>query len=264
MNRHWVVGVILLSFAWPVWAQSPSQPATDTAIRSQAIEPLEAPKASASAGSSVRLVGRKGDAYAVNPDGTVIAIPKQRLVFRNQAAVSMTKPSADTAPAAEEAASAETPAGEPPAGDAPVEETPGEGEPAPASDTEEPEPAGEEPQGQPAEQSAEEPTPADSEGESGNIPPPGARSAQADGNPGPVEKKEADPAQVARIRRLQGLNSWFYSEDGKPLSASDIDRMVQEGDVSKIRAHDIYQQQYDFGAEKDDTNRSSGDGNWLP
>lgn len=252
MNRLWVrVALALLLVAAVAKGEPASAPnASDAAIRGQAIEPLEAQPTKPPAASSVRLVGRKGEAYAVNPDGTVIAIPKGRIVFRNQASVPMTAPSAPDA---------DTPSGE-----APAQDTSAEGEPAPAPNADEQPSTGEGEQKPTSEEPAEAGSTGETPGDVKDAPPPPKRDAQADANTEPAEKKEVDPAQVARIRRLQGLNSWFYSEDGKPLSASDIDRMIQAGEVSKIRAHDIYQQQYDFGAQKDDKDRPSGEKNWLP
>jgi hypothetical protein len=233
-------------------ALSASAQIAESADGVQTLEPLQrqAPSSTAPApvaAQPVRLVGRKGEAYAVNPDGSVIAIPKQRIVFRNQSTVPLTVSSPEPEPAAQS-----------------------EGEAAPPPPSADDQPQGEQKEGEPAIEEPAEGEPAESEpapeatGEGENAPPPPKRDEKPEVKAGQPEKKEADPTKVARIRRLQGLNSWFYTEDGTPLSASDVDRLIREGEESKIRARDMYQQQYDFGAEKDDKDRPSGDKNWLP
>lgn len=57
--------------------------------------------------------------------------------------------------------------------------------------------------------------------------------------------EEVKKADIERLRRFQGRGAWFYDKDNQPLSAEELNKRIEAGDVGGIKATDVYFQEYE-------------------
>jgi hypothetical protein len=53
------------------------------------------------------------------------------------------------------------------------------------------------------------------------------------------ERAKIKAQDIDRLRTLQKQGAWFYTEDNKPLAASDLEKRLQSGDVANIKTVDF-------------------------
>ena len=51
-------------------------------------------------------------------------------------------------------------------------------------------------------------------------------------------------ADIQRIRELQHQGAYFYTTDDKPLTPDDVEKRIEEGDLSGIKTVDIYLEEW--------------------
>ena len=54
------------------------------------------------------------------------------------------------------------------------------------------------------------------------------------------------------LRRLRRLGAWFYGKDDKPISADELDKRIESGEVADIKAIDIFQREWTTEASKEE------------
>ena len=187
------------------------------------------------------LVGRGNKVEVIRKDGVVEKIPKQNLAILNRASVP-----ARPAPATKAAQKLESPPVE--TGDKPTEETGKTDQESAKSEGE-----AESDQKKPATGAADKQSAAK---------PPGKRDQSA--KEAAAEAKRSDEAKQAteekaeaikksnieEIRKLQWQGAWFYDNKGKPISQEELDKRVEEGNLSDIKAKDIYLREWKMEPEK--------------
>lgn len=68
-----------------------------------------------------------------------------------------------------------------------------------------------------------------------------AAKEQAEKEAAAAEVRQAD---IQRIRELQHQGAYFYTTDDKPLTPDDVEKRIEEGDLSGIKTVDIYLEEW--------------------
>ena len=114
----------------------------------------------------------------------------------------------------------------------------------------------------------QKPAVSDAKGEGPGSTPPGARAKSGKSAPADEAKRKAEAAKqeaeaaakeraeaikksnIEQIRKLQWEGAWFYDKKGNPISAEELDKRVEKGNVADIQATDIYLQNWNAESAK--------------